>query len=305
MLPPSSKKGVDPFLVSTQGFIDITNKPLLTVLNFSGGKQSSALLWMFLKKDLPLPENFVVLNADPGMENSGTYAYVKLMKSECEKAGIRFITVEGPNLYQDLINLKSTSKTRLDNPPYWTLSEKGKVGRLQQGCTKFYKIAPMDRQIRKELFALHGISIKSKRIPENSVHKLIGFSFDEQHRIKNPQAKYTAFRFPLVEMGFTNSDVLAYFALNKLPIPPRSVCNACFANGLDTHKECFTNRPGDWAQTVAVDEVIRDLSQIAVKDRVFVSKTCIPLTQLAAQGFSLGSKEDDDEYACTSGYCFT
>lgn len=125
--------------------------PVLTVLNFSGGKQSSALLWMVLLGVLPKPANFVVLNADPGMEAQETYCYVAMMFETCRKAGIECRTVAGPNLYEDLLSLKRSNRTRFDNPPYWTKGTDGKRGRLMQCCTQHYKIRPMDREIRRIL----------------------------------------------------------------------------------------------------------------------------------------------------------
>ena len=213
-------------------------EPLLTVLNYSGGKQSSRLLWGVLRNEIPVDrDHFVVLNADPGMENSGTYVYIKMMEGLCAEMGITFIRVPGPNLYQDILTLHQRRAKRLDNPPYWTKDRvTGKRGRLKQKCTYIYKIAPMDRAIRILLEEKWGISRKSKRVGVGSVVKWIGFSYSEIERIKPPKQKYIVFRYPLIDLKETNADVLEYYRRNNLPIPPRSVCNACFANGLSTLK---------------------------------------------------------------------
>lgn len=278
-------------------------RPLLTVLNYSGGKQSSALLWMVLRGDLPRPESFLVLNANPGMENSGTYQYTDMMRVECARAGIEFITAPGPDLFYDLISVGTA--TRVDNPPYWTKSAKGKQGRLKQKCTAFYKVAPMDRVIRRVLEERFGISQKSKRLPEGCVEKWIGFTLDEVSRMKPSSQKYVQFTYPLIDLGMGNEATLRYLTDNDLPVPPRSVCNACFANGLQTFKEMHDNRPADWAQAVLVDEAVRDLSGVGVGDPVFVSKTMIPLRELAERGFDLSDEtEDADGFSCDSGHCF-
>lgn len=275
--------------------------PKLTVINFSGGKQSSAILWMILRGDLPRPANLVVLNADPGMENSRTYDYIEMMFEECEKAGIEAYTVDGPNLYKDLVELEGT---RVDNPPYWTLDDKGKRGRLMQKCTKHYKIAPMNRAIRRILEDRYDISRKSKRLGSGIVEKWIGFSYDEADRIKPPSRKYVRFRYPLIELGMANSDVIDYYLDNELPIPDRSVCNACFANGLDTLKEMHDERPEDWEQAVEVDEAVRDMGSVGIRDDVYVSSTTTPLTELAENGFETDDGTDEDEHSCDQGYCF-
>ncbi len=311
--------------------------PLLTVLNFSGGKQSSALLWMVLRGDIEQPENFVVLNANPGMENHLTYEYVNKMKQLCADKDIYFETVSGPNLYKDLtnlvtINVKGTPLT-IDNPPYWTKSTKkgkGKVGRLMQKCTRHYKVRPMDRAVRRLLTARHGFSLDTRRLPRGCVEKWIGFALDEKSRVTNPdpRQKHIVYRYPLIEMSYTKECVENYFLENNLPIPPRSVCNACFANGLNTLKEMYYNRPEDWKQAVEVDNKIRNLQAYGVTKEVYVSKTLVPLEDLPKFDFDallikkyidgdfdpdqetvfISDKidsTDDDDWSCDSGYCFT
>lgn len=120
----------------------------LTTLQYSAGVQSTAILEMILCGMIPRPENFLVVNADPGLENSLTYPHVASMKTRCEAAGIDFVTATGPKLSHDLRTLKESGKTRLDNPPFWTPSTRGrKEGHLVQKCTQAYKVAPMDRAI--------------------------------------------------------------------------------------------------------------------------------------------------------------
>jgi len=285
---------------------DVNPDPLMTVLNFSGGKQSSAILWMLIRGELiTRPKNLLVMTADPGMENSETYDYVSMMHEKCREAGIETELAAGPDLLKDLLTFKETGKARLDYPPYYTKDrETGKLGRLKQGCTKHYKIAPMDRALRRHLEARSGISRKSKRIPHGAVEKWIGFAYDEYMRIKEPTQKYVQFHYPLMPIKYRTEEVLAYFRDRGLPLPPRSVCNACFANSVATFKEMHDNRPDDWAQAVAVDEAIRDSRQIGVKQECYVSKTLIPLREMAARDFKL-SKDETVNDSCDSGYCFT
>ena len=274
----------------------------LTVLNYSAGKQSTCLLWMVLRGEIETPENFIVLRADPGMENSETYRHAEMMREECAQAGIEYYVADGPNLYEDLVDLDG-SETRLDNPPYWTKDEKGKIGKLRHKCTRNYKIAPMDRFIRKYLEEHFGISRKTSRLGDGAVEKWIGFSKDEAQRIKPPSRKYIRFRYPLIDLGMTTEDVIQFYEDRGLQRPPRSVCNACFANGLDVLEEMYHNRPDDWEQAVNVDEAVRDLSSIGVEDEVYVSHTGKPLEQIAEEGFT-DAVDNKDEYSCDSGYCF-
>ena len=290
----------------------MNKESLLTVLNYSGGQQSSCILWMVIKGVIERPKNFLVMNADPGMENSNTYRYNVMMFEECRKASIPALTAPGPNLYKDLTELHKTKKTRIDNPPYWTKDfNSGKRGRLLQKCTREYKIAPMDRAVRSYLKANFGVENKLR---PGLVKKWIGFSFDEVHRIKPSAQKYIDFEYPLVDLRMRKMDVIKWFEEQQLPIPPRSVCNACFANGANTFKKMAQERPEDFQQAKRVDEAVRDLSQIGVKDEVFVSHELLSLAQLEKDGFEreevqrflpgFGADGDADDWGCDSGYCF-
>lgn len=305
----------------------------LRVLNFSGGKQSSALLWMAIRGEIERPD--VVLTANPGMEAAASLAYVAMMQAECAKVGIKAYTVKGPNLYEEILNLKQprqisvcvkcgnqvtgarhavkcpcretkivtlNPRTRFDTPAYYVLREDGREGKLDQRCTAYYKIAPMNRACRVELESARNVSCRSSRVPRAIIEKWIGFSASEVSRVKPPVERWACFRYPLIDMGYTNEKVVGYFLKHDLPMPPRSVCNGCFANDVEYFRDMHRDRPADWAQALAVDEAIRDWKQIGVKLPVFITRCCKSLNQLQAEGF-----KDDDKRGggCDSGYCMT
>lgn len=280
--------------------------PKLTVLSFSAGTGSSSLAEMILNGDYVVTGHpLLVLNADPGMENSHTYDYVASYRQRFEAAGIPFITVKR-NLYQEIIDLKASGKTRFDTPPLWTRNRiTGKKGRLKQGCTQAYKIAPMDRAMRAWMHDNLGISRVSRNLGHRIVRKLIGFSQDEWMRIKEAKQKYVYFEYPLVDRRMTKADLVGYFLKLGRPLPPRSVCNGCYANDVAYLRDMHDNRPADYEQACLVDEAVRDLRCIGVEDECFVSSTLIPLRELAARGFILPAKVvEQDAEACHSGHCF-
>lgn len=288
-------------IVTSEGAKEGLEPPLVTVLNFSGGKQSTALLYMVLWGEIEKPDPFLVLNADPGMENSRTYAIINAARKDCERNGVLFKTVAGPNLRDDLLGVPESGATRIDNPPYWVVDDKGKRGRLTQKCTGVYKIAPMDRFIRAYLHVRHGIGLRSKRLPFACVEKWIGFTGDEAHRIKPPKQKYMRFRYPLVERGMKRGDMVQWYINRGLTIPPTSVCNACFANGAELFRDMYYNRPAEWEEAVHIDESIRDMRHLGIYGTCYVYRGCIPLRKLAQRGFD-GVESTED--SCDSGYCF-
>jgi hypothetical protein len=283
----------------------------LTTLSFSGGKQSTCILHMILNGDYKIDGPFIVLNADPGMENSTSYEIVSDMEKRCQAKNIPFIRVKR-NLYQELIDLKTTplkptqNHKRFDNPPYWTKNPvTGKMGRLRQKCTNAYKITPMNQAIRDWMEKNLGIKRNNTRIGEKVVETLIGFSNDEWLRIKEAGRKFLSFKYPLIEKKMGEKEILAYYNKYGLRVPQRSVCNACFANDVATLKRMFQDRPHDWEQACKIDDVVRDLKCIGVNEEVYVSSTLIPLRKLAEMNFILPKevKEKADD-KCHSGYCF-
>jgi hypothetical protein len=278
-----------------------TPETLLTSLSFSGGTGSGCIAEMLLNGDLVCDTPLVIVTADPGMENSQTYDYVAEMSDRFYEKGFDHRIVK-TDLYGNFLAAVKRKDTRFDLPPFWTKNRKtGKRGRLMQKCTGAYKIAPMQRVVRKKLQEVAGISTSSKRFQQNCVRTWIGFSKDEISRIKEPKQKYIWLQYPLVAMGMTKSDVFKYYKKINRPLPPRSVCNACFANDVSHFKEMHENRPSDWEQAVAVDDACRDLSFMRVNDECYVSSTLKSLRQLCDEGFP-GSEKPD--IMCQTGFCF-
>lgn len=278
-------------------------KPILTTLSYSGGKQSHALLEMVLRCEIDMPEPFLVLNADPGMENENTYPFVDKMRARCAAVGIPFKTARTTLCY-DLTTFKERGLTRLDQPPYWTRNRvTGKVGRLKQKCTRYYKIAAMRRMLREHLRDAFGISLVTKRIPK--VVQWIGFSADEKERAYGEKfsVKYIELAYPLIDMGLTKEKIVEWYRTSGVSQPPPSVCNACFANGLAFFEDMYINRPNDWDQAVMVDDYIRDMRQIGIEDECFVSASMIPLRDLPDRDFLRGTPEGK-KFQCNSGVCF-
>lgn len=281
-------------------------RPWLTRLSFSAGTGSSAILWAVLRGELERPRNLLVVNADPGMENRATYAYAAMMEQECQKVGIPFLRVKR-DLYAEILALKASGATRFDNPPFWTRDRiTGKIGQLMQKCTKTYKIAEMDRAVRVWMAENIGVPMKNQRLGVDAVNTWIGFTADEVTRIKEDRKEFEFVTYPLVEMGLTKATLAEWYLKRGLPMPPRSVCNACFANDVATFRAMAKDRPEDFEQACKVDDEIRDLTCIGITDECYVCSVCIPLRTLAANGFNLTAAQiEQDAVRCQSGHCFT
>lgn len=283
-----------------------TENVLVTVLTYSAGSQSHAILEMVLRGGIQKPDPFIVVNADPGMENSNTRALAKESRRRCEDAGIGFIVAPGPDLLLDLITAKVRGATRLDHPPLFVKKPDGKRGQISQRCTYFYKIAPMDRAVRVWLEENLGITRKSPAVSRYGVVvKWLGFSADEAHRIRPPQQQYIRLAYPLVELGMTKEDVARWYHANRIPQPDRSVCNACFANSPGFYRKMRDERPHDFAHAVAVDAAIRDMSQFGItQGPAFFSDRLVPIEEAAEMADDPGFESRAEAASCDSGHCF-
>lgn len=277
-------------------------KPYVTVLNFSAGAQSSMMLEMVLRGEIEKPLRFLVVNADPGMEGGRTERNLRFYRERCAKAGIDIITAPGPNLYNDLVSLPFTGSKRLDNPPFWTKDESGKRGRLRQKCTQLYKIASMDRAVRKWMSQKHGVTQGMLR--PALVEKWIGFCSDEWHRCSESDVAYIKFRYPLIELKMSKQDVLEKFKSYGMAVPKRSVCSGCPFNGLDHFKDMYENEPSSWEQAVEIDNSLEKWRGLGITEQEpFVSSSLIRLRDLPAMNFGMDA-EDMSEHHCNSGVCF-
>jgi hypothetical protein len=315
---------------------NLSSQASLTTLSFSGGRQSSWILEAVLRGEIEKPETFLVVTADPGAEKQETYARVKSYQERCSQAGIDFVIASGPNIIQDMKDLKRGDKGRLDNPPLFTRHEahrldsppqqpQGEVfsayldavnqperyratnevmrngGQLKQCCTSHYKIAPIRRAIRNHLRTVVRESLKP-----GVVDTWIGFASHEIERAVKIQkdVAWQNLRFPMIEMGITADRVYADWKRWNLPEPVPSMCNCCPFHGTRSLKDMYENRSADWIQATEYDELARNLDRAGVKSQAFCSSLLTPLSLLPILGFESGDAVRDDNLMCDSGMCF-
>lgn len=275
---------------SRDGIVDCA--PAVTVLRFSAGAQSTCLLHMYIREELPRPDVFLVTAADPGMEDSRTVEHRERMFVLARAAGIECRLCPGGNLYEDLVNGTCT-----DTPPYFLSRSR----RLRQCCTRAYKVFPLERETRRFLTERFGFHPSSKAVPRHFVAVQLGMTADETDRVSTPRQLYQVLQYPLMDLGMTKADVKRYYVERGLPEPPRSVCQARFANNTKYYADMRRERPDDFAKARRVDEAIRDLSHAGVKGPAFLHKRCVPVDTLADLG---DEAEQDYDLGCDSGYCF-
>lgn len=65
-------------------------------------------------------------------------------------------------------------------------------------------------------------------------------------------------RWPLIELGMTRRDCLAWLAARGYPEPPKSACLGCPFHSDAMWRELRDDSPDEWADTIAVDKAMRE-----------------------------------------------
>lgn len=157
----------------------------LNVLSNGAGIQSSTIIGMVLKGELPMLHAWVF--ADTRYEPKKVYRHLEVLKEASAKAGIKFYCVTAGNLRQDAIEFRQNRKLadgkRYASIPVFVKNPDGSQGRVKRQCTKEYKIIPVERVIRRDIIGLGHGQVAPKKIV---VEQWMGISADEGQRAKPP-----------------------------------------------------------------------------------------------------------------------
>lgn len=220
---------------------------LIRVLSLGAGVQSSTLALMIMEGEVERVD--AAIFSDTGWEPGRVYRHLDWLESVLPYPVYR---VTNGNLKETV--LQGNDRGRKFMPvPYYLLRADGSrfMGRRQ--CTHEYKLVPLYRKAR-ELAGLR----KGQASREAVVEIVIGISFDEAHRMRDPRERWYTNSYPLVEKRMRRSDCLQWLAAHGYPIPPKSSCLGCPYRSNDLWREMRVSSPAEWDETCRIDEFIRD-----------------------------------------------
>jgi len=193
------------------------------VVNFSGGKDSTAMLLRMIELDMQIDE---IIFADTGAEFPELYDYIKRV----EKYIGRKVTIVHPN--------------RTFKESFFKKIESGKLAGQIRGfpfvslpCwwTRDSKIRPLDKANRK------------------ATHIYIGIAADETQRMTKDKRRINKYKYPLIDWGWTEQDCIDY--LNKINLfNPLYVnfnrlgCWFCPKQNMGSLYTLWKNYPDLWAE---------------------------------------------------------
>ncbi len=268
--------------------IDKNRKKTLTVISLGVGVQSSTMLLMAAKGELPNVD--CAIFADTGYEPKSVYNYLSLLKKIVK---FPIYQVSKGNIKDDIIN-SIKNNTKFPTAPFFTQNAiTGKKGMLRRQCTADYKIVP----IRKKLRELCNVGYR-KRFPKDKyIEQWIGISTDEIQRMKPARDPYILNRHPLIEMNMSRQDCINWMKKNQFPLPEKSACIMC-----PYHNDAYwhfmkTERPSEFADAVQFDKNIRTGAK-NIKDNLFLHRSCKNLDEI-----EFDKKENDKQLDMFNNEC--
>lgn len=223
--------------------------PCLRLLSLGAGVQSTTLLLMSVRGDLPKLD--AAIFADTGWEPAQVYEHLERVTATAGQAGIPVIRVVKGNLREDAIN----PGHRYASVPYFVRNPDGSSGMGRRQCTSEYKLAPINRKIREML----GASAPDfRRVPKGRVaEQWIGFSSDELLRVNDMSPGYISHRYPLIDLGMDRKACERWLRSHGWASVAKSACIGCPFHGNRQWRDLRDNRPGEWADAVEFDKAIR------------------------------------------------
>lgn len=215
------------------------------VLSLGAGVQSSALLYMMIDGLIPKADHAIF--ADTGWEPDDVYEHLKYLESLMNDNGIEFHVVRKGNIRDDFLN----DGTRFASMPLHIMNHGGKKAMIRRQCTNEYKIGPLLKKQRQ----LAGLR-PGQRHKDHLMTTVIGISYDESQRMRDPQFSWLRNDYPLVDRKITRLDCVEYAKKNGYRTPPRSACIGCPFKSNDEWR-LLKSKPKEWEDAVRFDAELR------------------------------------------------
>jgi hypothetical protein len=218
------------------------------VLSLGAGVQSTTLLLMMIHGEIPKAD--AVIFADTGWEPKIVYTHLSKLQALMAENNMPFYLVTAGNIRQDALN----PNKKFASMPLYTLKPDGNKSMVRRQCTREYKIDPVNKMQRQ----LAGLK-KGERCKEHRITTVIGISYDESQRMRDPQFSWIRNDYPLVDMKITRQDCIKWCADHGYDRPPRSACIGCPFKNNEQWRLLKDEMPDEWNDAVDFDFKIREL----------------------------------------------
>lgn len=230
-------------------------------ISLGAGVQSTAMVLLAQHGELPLPE--AAIFADTQWEPAAVYDHLVWLERKVDRFPIVRVTAGSlrENIMDAGLSRRADGGKGYATPPVHV--QPGGISYRQ--CTNQYKLRPIADEIRRRGFG-----------PKRPVEQWLGISTDEAERMKPSRTKWQQTAWPLIELGMSRVDCLAWMRDQGYPTPPKSACVGCPLLGNQAWRERRQD-PEQWADAVEVDERIRGMLSYG---EAFLHWSKVPLSEV-------------------------
>jgi len=251
----------------------------MTILNLGAGVQSTTLYLMAVRGEIAID---CAIFADLKEEPAPVYKHLEWMQS---LNGPPIHVVSAGRLGDDVKDGRNSTGQKFTTIPAWNAWREGeRSGATRRQCTAEYKIDPIEKFIRRELF---GLQPGQRFQADTKVKQLIGISMDEAGRALRIQANapwWATMGFPLIDKGMTRRDCVAWLETFGVPHPvPRSACVFCPYKSDAEWVWLRENDPQGFARAVEIDDALRQEGVVLnrkMNQKQYIHQSCIPLREV-------------------------
>lgn len=249
-MPLSFFEGAAEAAIAVAATDGLTKDGKMRVLSLGAGVQSTTLALLAAEGEIE-PPDFAVF-ADTQWEPPWVYEHLQWLMSPNVLPFPVYITTAG-NI-RDSVRWRGMNGTRqAASIPWHTINPDGSEGMGHRQCSNEYKRDQISKEIR-QLIGKPG----REYIRPNTVTLLLGISLDEAHRMKQPKQRWLRNVFPLIDLGMSRQQCLAWLRRHGYPEPRKSACMGCpYRRDPAYWRDIRDNHPAIWDDLVAADREIR------------------------------------------------
>ncbi len=241
----------------------------------------------------PMPDYAIF--ADTGWEPQAVYKHLDWLETELPFPVRR---VSRGNIRSDILAGTNSTGQPFNSIPAFVRNFDGKSSVIKRQCTREYKLAPIEWELR----GLLGMGYKQVIPRDICVELWLGISRDEIVRMKPSREAWIQHYWPLIEAGMTRDDCRTWFS-EQYPgrVLPRSACIGCPYHTDAEWAEMKLADHESWTDAVFVDNALRTSER---SDRfggeVYLHKSLVPLGEIESFPASrqLGMFSDECEGMC-------
>jgi hypothetical protein len=232
------------------------------VISLGAGVQSSTMALMAAHGEItPMPN--CAIFADTMAEPASVYKWLDWLESKLPFPVVRVSAGSLAKKSSETYFSKRNQKETVTGIPVFS-----KTGLWPRQCTKDFKIAPIDKEITRQM----------RRVGAKRCVKWIGISLDEAHRMKPARRTTVEHRWPLVDSRLNRGQLIEWMRRNGYPEPPRSACVFCPYHSDSEWRRLKREEPAEFESAAKFEHKLQTAyARLKHNQTPFLHRSLVPL----------------------------